>query len=156
MIERELDRMEQNDPTVAKAQAVERTVVSVQRKSENLARAPALLDDPEAAAPVVALRSQERALRAERDRILGRRASWAAGRERIASTKTWCRKVGARLDQMTYDQKRTALDALGVQVRVWKSRHDSRYLITAGVPLDPPGQIGQDSMLYAASQNIHS
>jgi hypothetical protein len=79
-----------------------------------------------------------------------------AGRERIVSIKTWCRKVGARLDQMTYDQKRTALDALGVQVRVWKSSHDPRYLITAGVPLDPPGQMGQTSHLYAASQNIHS
>jgi site-specific DNA recombinase len=160
VIERELERMEKNDPTGAEAEAVERAIAGVQRKSENLARALALFDDPEAAAPVVAqieaLRSQERALRAERDQILGRRASWAAGRERIASIKTWCRKVGARLDQMTYDQKRTALDALGVQVRVWKSSHDPRYLITAGVPLDPPGQTGQDSRLYAASQNIHS
>jgi hypothetical protein len=57
---------------------------------------------------------------------------------------------------MTYDQKRTALDALGIQARVWKTDHDPRYLITAGLPLDPPGQIGQDSSLYAASQNIHS
>jgi hypothetical protein len=50
---------------------------------------------------------------------------------------------------------RTA-DLLGVQVRVWKSNHDPRNLITAGLTLDPPGQMGQDSHLDAASQNIHS
>ena len=57
---------------------------------------------------------------------------------------------------MTYDQRRTALDALGIQARVWKSDHDPRYLITDALPLDAPGQMGQDSRLYAASQNIHS
>jgi hypothetical protein len=160
VIERELDRMEQNDPTGAEAEAVEKAIAGIQRKSVNLTRALALFDDPEASAPVVAqieaLRTQERVLATERDQILGRRANWAAGRQRLANVKAWCRKVGARLDQMTYDQKRTALDALGVHVRVWKANHDPRYLIMAGVPLDPPGQTGQDSSLYAASQNIHS
>lgn len=57
---------------------------------------------------------------------------------------------------MNYQQRRTALDALGVQVRVWKTDHNPRFLITAGAPLESPGQIGQVSSLYAASQNIHS
>jgi site-specific DNA recombinase len=160
VIEREIERMEQNDPTGAEAEAVEKAISGVQRKAANLVRSLTLFDDPDAAAPVVAqleaLRGQERALVAERDHILGRRAGWAAGRQRLANIKAWCRMVGARLDLMTYAQKRTALDALGVQVRVWKKDHEPRYLITAGVPLDPPGQTGQVSRLYAASQNIHS
>jgi hypothetical protein len=51
---------------------------------------------------------------------------------------------------------RSALDALGIQARVWKTDHEPRYAITASIPLDDPAQTGQDSMLYAESQNIHS
>jgi site-specific DNA recombinase len=160
VISRELERLQQNDPTVAEAESIERAIAGVQRKAANLARSLALFDDPDATAPVVAqleaIRAQERTLIAERAQILGRRAAWAAGQQHIAGIQAWCRKVGARLDTMTYDQRRTALDALGIQARVWRADHSPRYLITAALPLDPPGQIGHSSLLYAASQNIHS
>ena len=46
---------------------------------------------------------------------------------------------------------------LGIQARVWKTDHDPRFAITASIPLEAaPGQTGQDSIRYAASQNIHS
>ena len=86
MIERELERMEQNDPTGAEAEAVERAIAGVQRKAANLARSLALFDDDDAAAPVVAqleaLEAQERALVAERDQISEPARSWAAGQQR--------------------------------------------------------------------------
>jgi hypothetical protein len=39
---------------------------------------------------------------------------------------------------MTYADKRLALDALGVQAKVWRSDHEPRYEITASIPLDAP------------------
>jgi hypothetical protein len=160
VIARELERLRQNDPTEAECAAVDRALSDVRRKSANLARSLALFDDAEAAAPVVAqiesLRSQERAFNAEREEILGRRERWTAGQQRLANLQAWCSQIGARFDTFTYDQRRTALNALGVQARVWKVGHDPRYVITASLPLDGPTQTGQDSRLYAASQNIHS
>jgi len=160
VIAHELEQLRQNDPTESECAAVDHAMADVQRKSANLTRSLSMFDDADAAAPVVAqlqaLRAQERAFAAEREEILGRCAAWIAGQRRLADLQAWCSKIGARLDTLTYDQRRTALDALGIQARVWKTDHDPRYAITASIPLDAPGQTGQDSMLYAASQNIHS
>lgn len=116
VIAQELERLRQNDPTEAECLAIDRALADVRRKSANLARALAMFDDEEAAAPVVAqleaLRVQERAFSSEREEILGRRSKWAAGQHRLADLQAWCRKIGARLDTLTYDQRRTALDAL--------------------------------------------
>ena len=160
IIEQELQRLEGDDPTEAELAAVDRASADVSRRQANLSRSLSLFEDQEAAAPVVAemevLRAQERSLEAERQTLLARRASWATGQQRLADLQAWCRQVGTRLRDLTYQQRRMALDALGIEVRVWKADHDPRYSITANIPLDEPPQMGQDSLLYAASKNIHS
>ena len=36
------------------------------------------------------------------------------------SWRAWCRTVAENIQELTYDQKRLALDALGVRVTVWR------------------------------------
>ena len=159
----ELERLQREDPTHTDLAAIERALTEITRKQSNLARTLALFEDQEAAGPVVAqleaLRGQQRALEAERETVRARRANWELGQQRLTDLQAWCSKVGARLSELTYEQRRLALDALGVQVQVWKADHTPRYVITANIPLDgPPGgvQAGQDSPLYVASQNSSS
>ena len=52
----------------------------------------------------------------------------------------WCRTVADHLGALIYEQKRLALDALGIQVQLWKADHTPRFQITATIPLDRRGQ----------------
>ena len=162
LIATQLQRLRQDDPSEADLSAVERALSEIGRKLANLTRSLALFDNQEAAAPVVAemeaLRGQQRALEAEHEAIRARRAGWEAGQKRLADLESWCRGVAARLGDLSYQQRRLALDALGVQIQVWKSDHTPRYAITASIPLGDgaAAQTGQDSMLYVASQKASS
>jgi hypothetical protein len=51
---------------------------------------------------------------------------------------TWCETVGQRLDASTYEEKRQALDAFAVKVRLWRADHTPRYEVTASPALDGP------------------
>ena len=39
---------------------------------------------------------------------------------KVRGLTAWCQTVAANLDTLTYDERRLALTALGVQVRVWQ------------------------------------
>ena len=113
-----------------------------------------MFEEPEAAAPLVAeieaLRRQQRSFEAERVAVLARRTGWEEGQRRLADLQRWCQRVSTRLGELTYEQKRLALEALGVEVRVWKADHEPRYVITAQLDLeslpktDPGEQPGSD------------
>ncbi|MDP8922556.1 MAG: recombinase family protein [Chloroflexota bacterium] len=140
VIAAELERLRSSDPTEGDLNAVDRGLVEIKRKLGNLSQALAMFNDAEAAAPVVAeienLRGQQRRLEAEREAVVVRRAGWEEGQRRLADLQAWCRHVSTRLSELTYDQKRLALEALGVQVRVWRTDHEPRYEITAQFHLD--------------------
>ncbi len=97
-------------------------------------------NDPDAVAPLIAelgaLGKRRQQLEAEHDKILQRRAAWLATEERLNTLQDWCQNVGARLGTFTYQEKRLALDALGVAVRVYEWDHEPRYIIEANIPLD--------------------
>lgn len=81
--------------------------------------------------------------------------------QRLGDIQAWCKRVAARLEGSPFEDKGLALDALTVQATVYRSDHSPRWVITAAVSLQPEGtaatpQTGQDSILYDASQNIHS
>jgi hypothetical protein len=40
---------------------------------------------------------------------------------RVRSLGEWCQRVGANLDLMSYDEKRLALEALGVKVHIYRN-----------------------------------
>ena len=101
------------------------------------------------------MRLQQRVLKKEREQVLRRKVGFDAGMKRLNDLQSWCKSVSVRRGEFTYEQRRTALDALGVQVRVWRTDHEPRYAVTASIPLDTPTpcQTGQDSFVYAASIN---
>jgi hypothetical protein len=46
-----------------------------------------------------------------------------------------CQTIASQLSDFDYERKRLALDALGVQVKVFRHDHDPRYVITADIPI---------------------
>ena len=50
----------------------------------------------------------------------------------MGDIEVWCHTV-ANLATLTYDDKRIALDALGVQVRLWPKGHEPRFDMTAAI-----------------------
>ena len=55
--------------------------------------------------------------------------------EEVLSGEAWVMPSRAHV---TYEERRLALDALGVQMHIWRTDHTPRYEITASVPLDEP------------------
>jgi hypothetical protein len=55
-------------------------------------------------------------------------ADRAADDAKVQSLTAWCQRVGANLDRLSYNERRLALEALGVQVRVYSNRatHQNR------------------------------
>jgi site-specific DNA recombinase len=104
--------------------AIERQLPAIADKQGRTARAIAAVDDDDAAAPLLAelknLADRKKALEAERDHAIERIADRAAENARLQTLTDWCALVGTNLDSLSYDEKRLALDALGVQVRVYR------------------------------------
>lgn len=83
----------------------------------NLSRAIAALED---ASPVIdqmnALSAARKTLQADRDALERRIADSAADAVKVRTLTDWAGHVAQRLDSLTYDEKRLALEALGVRV----------------------------------------
>jgi hypothetical protein len=94
----------------------------------------------------------------DRAAIVARHEGWQLDLERLNNVHAWCRNIAGKLGTFTYEQKRLAREALGVQVRLCPTSHEPRYVITASIPLGAAEQDQgrQVSRLYAASQNHHS
>ncbi len=67
-----------------------------------------------------AIGTEKAATERERDDLQRRIDDRAEEDARVQSLADWCSRVGANLDQMTYDEKRLAIDALGVKVRAYR------------------------------------
>ena len=137
----ELERMLADDPTEADLDAVDRALVSVTRQQRNLVDQLANVSGAVAelvTQKLAGLEAQRQQLQGEREAILGRRQSWIAARGQLADLERWCRGVAANLRSLTYQQKRDALDALNVRVRLYRQDAPDRFVIEAGIPLDDP------------------
>jgi site-specific DNA recombinase len=136
----ELEKLRGDDPTTDDLDAVERALADVSKRQGNLARAIAAVDDEDASAPLVAevsaLAERKRQLAAERDAILARQGQWAVAQAKMDDIRAWCRTVARNLGTLTYQERRTALLALGVKAVVWPRGAERRYEIVASIPLD--------------------
>jgi hypothetical protein len=65
------------------------------------------------------LGEQKTVAQRERDDLERRIADRADEDARVRSLADWCQRVGTNLDLMSYAEKRLALEALGVKVRVY-------------------------------------
>ncbi|MFN8472253.1 MAG: recombinase family protein [Anaerolineae bacterium] len=143
VITRELARLHEADPTTADLTAVDKALADSNRKQANLVRRLADFDD-EAVADAIkkelnTLAAQKRQLEKEKAQILTRRTTWEAAQAQITELEKWCRQVAERLDDFSYEQRRLALQALGIQVLVFRESHDPRYIIKATIPLTENG-----------------
>ena len=141
LIAAELERMRANDPSTADLEAVERQLTQVVRQQRNLIENLANVNG--AAGAVVtekinALERQRDELSGARELVFARAQAWSTAQERLGAVQQWCSTVAANIRTLTYAEKRIALDALGVEVRVWRADHEPRYEIRASIPLDAP------------------
>nr|MBA2596489.1 hypothetical protein [Chloroflexia bacterium] len=104
--------------------AIDKHIAGLADKQGRIAKRLADIDDDDVAAPLVAelqtLSARKKAAEAERDALRRRIADRDAETARVATLAEWCQTVAANLDVLTYDEKRLALTALGVKVRVFK------------------------------------
>ena len=63
-------------------------------------------------------------------------ASWREAQQRLEDLAIWCRTVAANLGNLTYEEKRLALTALQIKVKLYPEGHDPRFEITAAIPLN--------------------
>ena len=134
-------RLQGNDPTEGDLKAVTAALAQVERQQRNLVDQLADLGGSVAVLvteKLSALEAQHQQLTAERERILGQHRAWQLAQERLTEVRAWCQRVAAKLDRADYSRKRLALDALGVQVRVWPKDHELRFDIKALIPLAEP------------------
>jgi site-specific DNA recombinase len=140
-VAREIERLRDNDPTADDLKSIARLVDEVERQRNNLSGAIAMLDDPDAAAPLVAqlrtLAERRRALEAELETLQQRQASWQAAQADLDNLARWCTTVANRVDDLDWEQRRIALNALAFSVKVFPKNHDPRYVITADIDLQP-------------------
>jgi site-specific DNA recombinase len=135
----ELERMRTKDPTDADLAGIDRMIGQTERQQRGLVGHLAALD-PDSAALVheqlASLSARRRGLEDERQAVLGRRRAWELAQGRLDELEGWCATVAANLGELTYQQKRLALDTLGVSARVWRVGHEPRYQVEASIPLE--------------------
>jgi site-specific DNA recombinase len=135
----ELERRRQHDPTEADLEAADRTLagLAAQRRNyiDNLGfvsgQAAALI-----AGKLAEIERDEARLTAERAAIVRRRRTWQAAQVRLEDLQRWCRRAGADLDHLTFDERRDVLHVLNVRAAVFKPGHSPRIVIEAEVPLN--------------------
>src|SRR5215213_487523 len=138
-VAREVGRLRENDPTADDLRAVRRLVADVERQRANLTNVVAMLDDPNAAAPLVAqlraLAERRRALDTEEAALAQRQASWQSAWLDVGNLAKWCATVSGRVDTLTWRERRMALSALGVSATIYPYGHNPRYIIDADISL---------------------
>jgi site-specific DNA recombinase len=123
IIAEELSRQRTDGRLDQDVAAIERHLNGLADRQGRTARAIAAVNDDDAATPLIAelksLAEQKKAVERERDVLIQRIADRNEEAAQARSFAAWCQTVAANLDTLTYDEKRLALHALGVQVRVW-------------------------------------
>jgi site-specific DNA recombinase len=113
----------------------EKTLAAIMSKQGRVAKAIAAVDDDDAANPLIAelksLSTRRAALEQERADLLRRIANAEADSLHLRSLSDWCAAVRENVDSLDYAGKRLAMEALGVQVRVWREGATTN----TGVPL---------------------
>jgi hypothetical protein len=90
-------------------------------------------EDPEAAQPLLnemrALADRKRALLSEKDAIAHTHQDWEAAQSKLQELEEWCEDIASKIEQLTWEEKWVPLEALGINVKVWRTEHDPRVYI---------------------------
>ena len=111
-----------------------RRISGITAQQGRLTRSIAILEDEDAAAPLLAelrsLAAQRRALEAERQHLKAERDDWETLQARLNAIAAQCETVRANLDTLDYQGKRDLLYAFNVKVKVWATDHTPRFEAT--------------------------
>jgi site-specific DNA recombinase len=139
VIAAEVQRLRDVDPTMDDLAAIQRRLAEIARKQGNLVNRIASEDDNDVASlyrdQLGSLAHQSRQLQTAQRDLMRQREGWQVTQEQLADLEIWCSKVAASIGDLTYEQKRLALNALGVGVRVWKQDHEPRYDVTLSLDI---------------------
>jgi site-specific DNA recombinase len=123
IIAREVERRRQSGSLDRDVAALDRRIEALADKQGRMARRVAEIEDDDIAAPLIvelkSLAAQKATAQRERDDLARRMADRANEDARVRSLSEWCSRVGANLDTLSYAEKRVALEALGVKVRIY-------------------------------------
>jgi hypothetical protein len=133
-IRAELERQRHENPHGNKLASVDRRVSGISAQQARLTRSVAMLDDEDAAAPLLAelrsLAAQRRALESERKRLAAERDDWERLQSQLDAIAAQCEAVRVNLDTLDYQGKRDLLYAFNVKVKVWATDHTPRFEAT--------------------------
>ncbi len=140
VIEDELERRMQDDPTTANLAAIDRTMREVERKQRNVTTAIPMVTNDDALTPLVRqleeYASRLAELRAERERIMCQRHDWERARRQIGDVRAWCVTVARRAKRLDWAEKRDILAVLQAEVTLYNAAHTPRYELKTIIPLD--------------------
>ena len=131
----EVERRKKKSHVEVDLAPVERAIADVERRQRTLVSNLALLDLDSAALvreQLSGLMAQRRVLETRRAELVNHQAEQAAARERLLELSEACQLVSANLQRFSYEQRRLALEAFDIQVKVWKSDHGPRWTIEPG------------------------
>jgi hypothetical protein len=124
IIAREVGRRRMDGGLGRELAAIEKILGGIAKKQANTARAIAAVGDDAAAAPLIvelkALAAQKTAAENERTELQQRIADRDTEAAKVKALAEWCAAIGGKLDSLSYDKKRLALEALGVQVKIYR------------------------------------
>jgi site-specific DNA recombinase len=122
--------------------ALHETRASIAKLTQALAKAPESIQD-RILAELETHAAQERTLQRERGVVLERQDQRAALLERVTALRDQVRAKLQHPDDVSYEQKRLALEGLGIRVRIWPRGYEPRYEVTM-----PPDN---DAILFPVS-----
>lgn len=162
LVAAQVARLTEQDPTEAELASLDRSLREVGRQEGNIADAVAMMDDNPSATETLLQRltmlaDQRKALQDERERVLGQYAAWVAALKRLDSLEDYCRRVAANLGDLSYEDKRDALDALGVRVTVHRKDADApRFTIAANLEVAPEANLSPPTTTASKSSTPSS
>lgn len=124
IIAREVERRRTDGGLERELTALAKIVAGIAEKQANTARAIAAVGDEATAAPLIvelkSLAAQKTAAEIELAELQQRITDREAETAKVKALAEWCATIGGKLDSLSYDKKRLALEALGVQVKIYR------------------------------------
>lgn len=130
-----IEQMLASEDVGADAATLDRSIAELERKQRALVSNLALLDADSASMvreQLAGLSAQRRTLEAERAELVHREVERQTQRDRLTELTAACQLVASNLNNLTYEQKRLAVQAFDVQVKVYKDNHEPRYEVVPG------------------------
>jgi site-specific DNA recombinase len=147
VIAQELARIKDDADIEKELGKIERLMRKTKREQENLAAAIEAADDQDVREFLLEkLRGKTASLMAlekERAALITKREDRQREKDQLDSVLEWCRTVSQRLGELTFQERRLALEALRVRVLVYRSGHEPRVELEVNVPIDAEGYLTQ-------------